>query len=92
MRGWWACLLATITSPAFGCHGLVLDSGWVREPPPQAEVAAAFMVLHNTGPDELRISKISSRLFAASELHETIMRGAHAHMAPRDAVILAPGA
>lgn len=79
-------------SPAWACAGLQVVDGWIREPPPRTDVAAAFMTLTNTGLTEVRITKVASPQFAESMLHETIAHGDQVHMAVHDNLTIAAGA
>jgi periplasmic copper chaperone A len=88
-----AVTLAATMISARACDGLEMESGWIREPPPHADVAAAFMRLRNRGATQLRLTKIGSPLFASSMLHETVTDDhGVTRMVMRHAVTIEPGA
>ncbi|MBI2801889.1 MAG: copper chaperone PCu(A)C [Gammaproteobacteria bacterium] len=83
-----ALLLVTANSPA--CTGLTIDQGWVREPPPGATVAAAFMTLRNNGAAPITITAVSSRRFAHAMLHQSMTVDGTARMVAHETLVVAP--
>jgi copper(I)-binding protein len=82
--------LVLLAIDAAACPGLEVTGGWVREPPPGSDVAAAFMHLSNTGDAPLRITRVTSPTFGHAMLHETITVGDRVRMIPHDELVLAP--
>jgi copper(I)-binding protein len=53
------------------CAGLEFDAGRIRQPPPNARVAAGFMTIFNTSDQPATITAVHADGFAAAEIHET---------------------
>ena len=60
---------------AWACKGLAFQQAFVREPPPSANVAAAYGMFVNHSSKTLVINQFSSTAFGGVELHEMRMRG-----------------
>jgi periplasmic copper chaperone A len=87
-----------VARPAAGAE-LVVHGPWVREMPPVAEHAAAYMRIENASHAERVLVRVESPQFARVELHETILEGGTMRMRHREnlripthgSVALAPG-
>jgi copper(I)-binding protein len=68
-----------------------VSSAWVRQVPPAARMTAGYLVLSNPGPEPLVVVGAESPLFAAVEIHGTLMEDGMARMRQQDSVTVAPG-
>lgn len=68
------CLLL-LSSPALAvkpvADGLEAHDSWVREAPPNAQVMAAYLTLHNHSPKTRTLISLSSPSFQRVEMHRT---------------------
>jgi periplasmic copper chaperone A len=87
-----ALVVAGVSVSSWACPHLEALAPWLREPPPRAEVAAAFMTLWNRGDSPLRITAVTSPAFAGAMIHESVTHGAQVHMEMREQIDIAPGA
>jgi len=55
--------------------GLTVTAAYVRMAPPGAPNTAAFMTLHNAGPDDRRLVRVESPFAHAVELHTQVHDG-----------------
>jgi len=67
-----ATLLLSLLSAASAESFLQVTDAWVRQPPPGASVAAAYLTIINPGNDDYYITAVDSGRFGAIELHETV--------------------
>jgi len=74
-----------------GEPALEISDAWIREAPPNAPVLAAYMVLHNSSPDEMTITAFSSPLCSRIEIHRTVMREGVAHMQRTERLVVEGG-
>jgi len=51
-------------------HSITLDNAWVRQPPPGAAVAGAYLSLTNPGPDDDRLVAVESPAAERVEIHD----------------------
>lgn len=72
------------------CEGLAIEQAWIREPPPAAVVAGAFMTLRNTGALPLRIDAARSPRFGSIMFHATEREGDQVRMVSQEALTVAP--
>ncbi|MSR14499.1 MAG: copper chaperone PCu(A)C [Gammaproteobacteria bacterium] len=91
MQALCAVLLTGMSLAGLACEDLDILDAWVREPPPNAGVAAAFMTFRNRGLAPLQITQMASASFASAAMHETVTSGDHVHMASRKVVPIAAG-
>ncbi len=82
--------LLLVTTNSLACVGLTVDHGWVREPPPGAAVAAAFMTLRNSGASPITITAVSSRRFAHAMIHQSMIVDGTARMVAHETLVVAP--
>ena len=73
-------LLVLSLNTVNACEGLVFSEPWVREPPPVATVAAAYVVIENVGETTLSIDSVSSECCRHLMLHETEIKDGKARM------------
>lgn len=59
---------------------------------PGAEVAAAYLTLHNGGSAPVSIISVRSPVAGMAMIHETRLVGTQSTMRPREELIVAPGA
>jgi len=52
---------------------ITADAAWVRQPPPGAEVAGAYLRLHNPGSDDDRLLAVTTAAAERVEIHEMRM-------------------
>ncbi len=92
MRLLLCCLGAALCANALACEGLSVEHAWLRQPPPGADVAAAYFEARNNGDQPLTIQAVSSPDFKGAMLHTTRVVDGHAEMRAQGDVELAPGA
>ena len=78
-------MLARAAAPA-----LTASDAWVRVTP-GAEVAAAYLTLHNGGSEPVSIVGVRSPLASMAMIHETRLLGTQSSMRPRTELVVAPG-
>ena len=91
---WLAAFLCGVGSgapPAAGTAQLRVENARVTQPPPGADVAAAYFTLHNAGADPQVLSGISSPAADAAMLHETRLDHGIERMRPVERLQVAPG-
>ena len=92
MRLLLSALGAALCANTLACEGLSIEHAWLRQPPPGADVAAAYFEALNNGDQALTIQAVSSPDFKGAMLHTTRMVDGHAEMRAQGDVELAPGA
>jgi periplasmic copper chaperone A len=70
---------------------LTASDAWIRATP-GADVAAAYLTLHNGGPRAVTVSGVRSPAAAHAMLHESQLENGQARMRARTRLTLAPGA
>ena len=86
--------LAPLTAPRAApppASALSVTDAWVRATP-GADVAAAYMTLHNGGAQPLRVSGVRSPVAAHAMIHETRLEGGKSIMRPHEPLAIPPGA
>ena len=63
-----------------GCEDLAFSEPWIREPPPVANVAAAYVVIENNGKVANSIDNVSADCCRHVMAHETIIKDGKARM------------
>ena len=87
-----ACLaLLPVTAIAAAPPPLSAADAWVRVVP-GAEVAAAYLTLHNGGSDPITVVGVRSPLAGMAMIHETQLTGTRSSMRARAQLVVAPGA
>lgn len=84
--------LLFVAPVAAACDGLRAEHGWIRLPPPNAKIAAAYFTLVNAGARKVDVLGVSSPAFGHAMLHETRYVDGHAEMRHLDHIELDPGA
>jgi copper(I)-binding protein len=69
---------------------LTATDAWVRVIP-GAEVAAAYLTVHNGGTEPVTIVGVSSPVAALAMIHETRLIGTQSTMRAREELVIAPG-
>jgi periplasmic copper chaperone A len=72
-------------------NALSVADAWVRAVP-GADVAAAYMTLHNGGTQPIRVSSVRTASAGHAMIHETRLEGGRATMRPHEPLLIAPGA
>jgi periplasmic copper chaperone A len=89
-----ACLTLLAVLPASGAAAqpptLTAQDAWIRATP-GAEVAAAYLTLHNGGPQPVLVSGVRSAAAGAAMIHETTMVNGQAMMRAHEPLRIAPG-
>jgi len=67
-----AILLLSLVTTASAESFLQIKDAWVRQPPPGASVAGAYLTIINPTDDDYYITGVNSDRFGAIELHETV--------------------
>ena len=75
-----------ITTASAG--NIEIHDAWVREAPPNSEVMAAYLTLHNHSPKSYTLVSVSSPDFERVEMHRTEQHDGMATMLPVSRVIL----
>lgn len=57
-----------------------ISDAWIPAAPPTASVMAGYMIIENTGDDDVRISSFSSPRFGLVEMHQTVIHNDMASM------------
>jgi len=70
---------------------VVVEDAWIPQPPPGAEVAAAYLTVRNPGPASVVLTDVESSLADAAMLHESLERNGQAEMRPVERLTIAPG-
>jgi periplasmic copper chaperone A len=70
---------------------LVVEDAWVRALP-GADVAAAYMTLHNPGSRAVTVIGVRSSVAGAAMIHETRIEHGESTMRPRERLPVPPGA
>lgn len=86
-----AVLLMLLSGTAIACEGLAASGAWVREPPPVAKVAAAYVLLTNTGDEPFTIEHLASDCCGSVMMHDTIRDGDRVRMSHLDSLRLEAG-
>lgn len=61
-----------LATPSFACQTLVFENAWVREPPPVAGTAAAYVTISNTAEETVSVKEVKSNCCKHVMLHESI--------------------
>jgi periplasmic copper chaperone A len=88
-----AVSLATLASamPARGSpSALTAQDAWIRATP-GVDVAAAYLTLHNSGPQAVVVSGVRAADAAAAMIHETTIVNGQSAMRPHETLRIAPG-
>jgi copper(I)-binding protein len=86
-----ACvILAAATLARAAAPGLAASDAWVRVIP-GAQVAAAYLTLHNSGSAPVSIIGVRSPLASMAMIHETRLTGAQSSMRPREELVVGAG-
>jgi copper(I)-binding protein len=75
---------------ALAAPALTAADAWVRVTP-GAEVAAAYLTLHNAGSEPVTIIGVRSSVAGMAVIHETQLVGTQSTMRPREELRVAPG-
>jgi periplasmic copper chaperone A len=86
-----ACLaLAAATLARAAAPALSASDAWVRVTP-GAEVAAAYLTLHNSGGAPVSVVGVRCPLASMAMIHETRLNGTQTSMRPREELVVGPG-
>ena len=86
-----ALLMLAGSAIAQAAGRLEVTGGWIRTPPPNAMMLAAYGTLRNAGDVPLIFSGADSADFADVSLHETIEQNGIERMRALGRIVLAPG-
>lgn len=75
-----AMLLMFLVSAATAESYLQIKDAWVRQPPPGASAAGAYLTIINPTSNDYYITGVSSTRFGAAELHESVEENGMARM------------
>ena len=79
-----------VTSVGFA-SGLVIESPWVRMPPPVSDTAAGYMILKNTASHEIFVESITSSVSETTEFHSMVMHKGMMHMNKMEDIAIKAG-
>ena len=79
-----AMLYLSLTTGVLADSYLQIENAWVRQPPPGASAAAAYLTIINPTKDDYYITGASSDRFGAVELHESVEEKGMARMIHHD--------
>ena len=74
------------------CMYLSVSDAWIREPPPPANVAAAYMTIRNDSTAPATIVDVDSDCCDHAMMHESVLEGGRAAMHHREKIEIAPAA
>lgn len=81
-------LTATVSAAGLSTKGMEIHDAWVRETPPNAEVMAAYLTLHNHSAKTFTLVSASSPDFERVEMHRTEQLDGMTKMLPVSRVML----
>ena len=61
------CLLLSIANA--GAQGIIVQDAWIRGVPPSAATTAAFMTIHNSGPDDAVLKSAECEIAETVQIH-----------------------
>lgn len=70
---------------------LSIENAWVREPPPGADVAAAYFTVRNSGRESAVLVDLSSPVASETMLHETKILGGQSRMRMLERLVIPAG-
>ncbi|MEM7466899.1 MAG: copper chaperone PCu(A)C [Pseudomonadota bacterium] len=76
----FAVYVACGGSASYGCEDLHFSAAWLREPPPVASMAAAYVLIENQSEEAIAISDIKSDCCSHIMAHETLVRDGNSKM------------
>lgn len=68
-----------------------IENAWIPQPPPGAEVAAAYFTVENTGSESAVLVGVDCPLAAAAMLHQTSVVAGESRMRPVERLTIPPG-
>lgn len=80
---------AATTLPAYA--EVALGDAWVRALPPTQSNTAAYLTVHNSGPDTVRVVGASAEPAGRVEIHHSTEVDGYMRMQPVEALSIAPG-
>jgi copper(I)-binding protein len=92
-------LLASVANAAQAEQVIVFEDAWIAEAPPVSKVLAAYMVIKNTGDEDMKVISAQSDDFGSIEFHRTVDADGMASMQHQpflaipagDSLVLEPG-
>jgi periplasmic copper chaperone A len=80
------------SAPAPASHaGIQVENAWVPQPPPGADVAAAYFTVRNTTREPAVLVEVSSPLASQAMLHETRVVGGESRMRMLERLVIPAG-
>jgi periplasmic copper chaperone A len=70
---------------------VAVEDAWIPQPPPGAQVAAAYFTVRNSGSTSVVLTEVESSLADAAMLHESLEHNGQAEMRPVERLTIAPG-
>ncbi|MGH8217015.1 MAG: copper chaperone PCu(A)C [Steroidobacteraceae bacterium] len=86
-----SALHATARAASPSAAQVQVENAWIPQPPPGAEVAAAYFTLHNTGREPAALVGIDCPLAAAAMLHRTSVVAGESRMRRVQRLTIPPG-
>lgn len=88
-----ACAAPALCAPAApaAAFQVRVENAWIPQPPPGAEVAAAYFTLYNSGGRPAVLVGIDCPLAAAAMLHKTTIVAGESRMRPVERLTIEPG-
>ncbi len=86
----WLLLLLLFAPASVSALDAMVHDAWVRQPPPGAN-AAAYLTIHNTGAEPLRVVAVESDAAERVTLHRSVVEDGVARMIPVDAIDVPAG-
>ncbi|PJA31669.1 MAG: hypothetical protein CO187_08140 [Zetaproteobacteria bacterium CG_4_9_14_3_um_filter_53_7] len=74
--------------PSLAAAEITIEDAWVRLPPPVADTAAGYMVMRNSGDQDVEITGVTTDAAKQPEFHSTIEHGGMMHMMKMEPVIV----
>lgn len=86
-----AIFCLTGLGPAYATNTITIENAWSPEAPPVVKVMAGYMVIKNTGKNDVKILSAKSPLFSKVEIHRTEMKNGMAKMVKQEKLLIAAG-
>ncbi len=84
-------LLAQSTPPASAPAAVEVENAWVPQPPPGADVAAAYFTLHNPGRERAVLVEVSSPVASEVMVHQTSVVAGQSRMRMVERLVIPAG-
>ena len=77
-----------LVMPSLAAAEITIEDAWVRMPPPVADTAAGYMVMRNSGDQDVEIKGVTTDAAKQPEFHSTSEHAGMMHMMKMEKVIV----